>query len=106
MSHVRNQYKPEFLHNKSDLIANVDYQKARIRNLREQSPFHKGKRNPDFINPALTSNMIFYNYGKEKVSNPHYAPNKFNKPKGHDLNEYVVIEPQSQWNLNGRYSRS
>ena len=37
--------------------------------------------------------MIFYNYGKEKVANPHFAPNKRNKPKGHDLNEYVVVEP-------------
>ena len=75
---------------------NLAFDRAYIANLRDQSPFANGKRNKDFVNPSLVSNVIFYNYGKEKVDNPHVAPNR-NKPKanGYDLNGYVAHEPKA-----------
>lgn len=75
---------------------NIVYDRAYIANLRDQSPFQNGKRNRDFANPSLTSNVVFYNYGKEKVDNPHYtAPRNQPKANGYDFNGYVAHEPKA-----------
>lgn len=66
--------------------------KALIKNLRSQSPFNEGGRNKDFVNPTLTSNIVFYDHGNTPVSNPHIDVNKKN-PNGYNLNNYVGYEP-------------
>lgn len=76
-----------------------DYQKGVFKNLREQSPFKEGTRNKDWVNPTLSSNVLFYNHGNEIASNHHIQPQKVNK-KGYNLNHYVGYDvdyrPQQQ----------
>ena len=76
--------------------ADATYDRAVIANLRDQSPFQNGKRNRDFCNPSLTSNLVFYTHGKEKVDNPHNTVAK-NQPRanGYNMNGYVAHEPKN-----------
>lgn len=78
--------------------------KAKIRNLRSQSPFERGVRNSDFVNPSLVSNLVFYNYGKEKVRNPHRPP-QTHKTNGYNLNDYVVTQPVGAERQSSKYSQ-
>ena len=85
------QSNQEMLQNGLNYVLRPNYQKAKIKNLREQSPFQNGKRNRDFVNPSLTSNMIFYNQKGSTISNPHMV-RKPHQPRGYDLNNYVVTD--------------
>lgn len=79
------------LENRSNLIASGHYDKALIKNLRSQSPFAEGTRNRDFVNPSLTSNVVFYNHGLERVDNPHIRVPKHEwRPSGYNLEDYVA----------------
>ncbi len=88
-----NKYRPSYIQNRGSLL-DVQYQRARIQNLRNQSPFDKGKRNQDFINPSLTSNLVFYNYGRERITNPHLKTDIHARTKGYNLDNYVITEPE------------
>ena len=75
---------------------NISFDRAYVANLRDQSPFHNGKKNKDFVNPSLVSNLVFYNTGAEKVNNPHnYIDQTKPKNRGYDLNGYVNHEPKN-----------
>lgn len=86
--------------NRSNLIASGQYDKALIKNLRTQSPFADGTRNRDFVNPSLTSNVVFYNHGLEKVDNPHIKVPKHEwRPSGYNLEDYVAQDAQRNKDL-------
>ena len=85
------QSNRNLMQNGRNYVLRPNYQKAKIKNLREQSPFQNGKRNKEFINPSLTSNMIFYNQKDSTISNPHMVK-KANMPRGYNLNNYVVTD--------------
>ena len=81
---------------------NRQYNKGVIRNLRDQSPYSRGKKNQDFVNPSLTSNVVFYNHGKEKVDNPHYQPTRHEyAPNGYNLNNYVGYDVKKKTSVKG-----
>ena len=71
------------------------HNKALIKNLRGQSPFNEGARNKDYVNPTLTSNIVFYDHGNMPVSNPHINVDKKN-PNGYNLNNYVGWDAKNQ----------
>lgn len=83
------------IENRSNMIASGRYDKALIKNLRAQSPFQEGARNRDFVNPSLTSNVVFYNHGLERVENPHVRVPKHEwRPSGYNLEDYVNHDAQ------------
>jgi hypothetical protein len=72
--------------------ANVQFDRALIKNLRGQSPYSYGVRNKDFVNPSLASNEVFYDHYARNVQNPHKTPDRMNK-SGYNLNNYVLYNP-------------
>ena len=71
----------------------VNFDKGEYRNLRDQSPFKEGTRNKDWVNPTLSSNVLFYNHNNEDMSRREMQQRRLNK-KGYDLNHYVGYDIQ------------
>ena len=94
---LRNQSSYNLTEHRDNSPIQVDFQKGVIKNLREQSPFKEGTRNKDWINPTMSSNVLFYNHGHEEASNHHARPPKTNK-KGYNLNHYVAFDANVKGN--------
>lgn len=78
-------------HHEASVHPGMVFQKGILKNLREQSPFQEGTRNKDWINPSLSSNVLFYDHGTETASNHHIQARRINN-KGYNLNHYVAYD--------------
>ena len=58
------------------------------------------------MNPSLVSNLVFYNYGKEKVRNPHRPVEENYKVTGYNLNDYVITQPMGREGNSSKYSKN
>ena len=92
---LRNQTTYNMIEHRETSPIRGELQKGIIKNLREQSPYFEGERNKDWINPSLSSNVLFYNHGLEVVPNHHVKAQQVNK-KGWNLNNYVAYDVQNR----------
>ena len=90
---LRNQSTYNLTEHRDSNPIKLDVQKAIVKNLTDQSPFREGTKNKDWINPTLSSNVLFYNNQDDQASNHHAKPKRINK-KGYNLNHYVAYDAQ------------